>query len=406
LTHDRRAAPAPALPLPGGLWQQIARGTPDAGTLRLLHTARAGRNLLLLRALHNGAGQGAGGDPGVALLAAVRRRARAVFETLITDPATGMLLAESVRHGRRDAVALLAAVAGHRAGIPFRLAVPVRDGSLHLPGLGYARLDPAASTAHVVRGPHGTGITTPGSSTTVPVPDPPGEPAPGWEPAPPLRLPAAGGARPEIRLDSHAWLDPASPRRAGPADLARWRDRLGAAWERLAAHHPDRADAVRGTVRAVVPLDPQPPGSPRGRWQSASFSDAFGLVAVAPLDDPAELAAALVHETQHSLLYALQDLTRLLHAPQGARGHAPWGDRPRPPSALLQGASAFLVTAGFWRTESALGNPGAPAPYARWHRTAREAADEIDRGGWLTENGHLLLDALRDTLTDWGNPQA
>ncbi|MEU6422928.1 aKG-HExxH-type peptide beta-hydroxylase [Streptomyces spiralis] len=427
MTQDRPAAAtaAPALTLPRDLWRQIAGGAPDTGTLRLLRTARAGRNLLLLRAAHHASRttpDEGGRDSGTAtaLLAAVRHRAPAVFDTLVTDPAAGVLLAEAVRSGRRDPVAVLAAVAAHRAGIPFRLELPVRHGVVDLPGLGRATLDPAAGTARVERDPQGTTtVTAPGTPAAVRIPDLPdprdpphraesaAEPAPGWEPVPQVLLPARRpGPAPVIRLDAHGPLEADAPRPLGARELARWRDRLGAAWELLADRHPDRADAVRGTVRAVVPLDPRPPGPPggtRGAWLSASFSDAFGLVALAPVDDPAELAAALVHETQHSLLYALQDLTRLLDARPGARGHAPWSDRPRPPSALLQGAAAFLVTAGFWRREAALGRPDARAPYERWRRTARLACDELERGGWLTDNGHRLLDALRDVLADWDN---
>jgi HEXXH motif-containing protein len=406
LTDDRRAAaPAPALPLPGGLWRQIARGTPEPGTLRLLRTARASRNLLLLRALHNHPDGTAGWESGMVLLAAVRHSAPAVFDTLIADPATGSVLAEAVRTGRRDAVAALAAVAGHRAGVPFRVDVPVRHGTLVLPGLGHATLDEDASTACVERGPDGTSVSTPGSTTLVPVPDTPGEAAPRWEPAPRLRL-VSHGERLTVRLDSHGPPGLGHSRPLGPAEVARWRVRLGAAWERLTARHVHQANAVRGTVRAVLPLAPEPPDGAGGPWLSASFSDAFGFVALAPLDDPAELAAALVHETQHSLLYALQDLTPLLDARPGARGPAPWTDRPRPPSALLQGAAAFLVTAGFWRTEAAFGHPSARAPYERWRRTARRAGDELARGGWLTAHGHLFLNALWEVLAEWEAPSA
>ncbi|WP_159039633.1 HEXXH motif-containing putative peptide modification protein [Streptomyces sp. TP-A0356] len=390
-----------ALTLPRGLWQQIARGAPDPGTVRLLRAARAGRNLLLLRALHHGRHDGAGWDAAIALLATVRHHSPAVFDALITDPTTGTVLAEAVRGRRHHVVTVLAAVAGHRADIPFRLDVPVPGGTLVLPGLGRVTLDPGASTACVERGPDGTRVTRQGSRTVVPVPDTPGDAVPGWEPVHRLRL-TAHGAPLALRLDSNGVPGPGGPRLLGPAELARWRDRLGAAWERLADRHPERADTVRGTVRAVVPLDPVPSGlGSRGLRLSASFSDAIGLVALAPLDDPAELAAVLVHETQHSLLYALQDLTRLLDARPGARGHAPWSGRLRPPSALLQGAAAFLVTAGFWRTEAAFGNPLAPAAYERWRHTARRAGDELVRGGWLTADGHLLLTAMREVLEDW-----
>ncbi|MFF3334626.1 HEXXH motif-containing putative peptide modification protein [Streptomyces sp. NPDC002888] len=400
MTLDGRAAgPAvAAVPaLPAGLWRQIARGTPDPGTLRLLRTARAGRDLLLLRALHQEARGTAGWDTGIAVLTAVRRHAPGVFDSLLSDPATGTVLAAAVRGDGPDEVVALAAVAGHRAGLPFRLRVPVRDGTLVLPGLGHAVLGPGSDTVRVERTPYGTTVTAPGGRTAVRVPDRPGEAAPGWEPAPVVLL-TAYGARLTLRLDSQGPLGA----RVGPAEADRWRDRLGGAWERLVSRHPDRAAAVRGTVRAVAPLAPGPsvPGA-RAPWLSASFSDAFGLVALAPLDDPAELAAALVHETQHSLLYALQDLTRLLDAAPGALGNAPWTDRPRPPSALLQGAAAFLVTASFWRTEATHGHPTAPAPYDRWRHTAHRAADELAHHNWLTTSGRLLLDAMREVLAEW-----
>ncbi|MEV6592968.1 aKG-HExxH-type peptide beta-hydroxylase [Streptomyces acidicola] len=407
MTDDRRAT-APARTLPPGLWRQIARGTPDPGTLGLLRRARVSRNLLLLRALHRRLRHEPDWGPGIALLTTVRHHAPAVFDQLIADPATGCVLAEAVRSGRPGAVPVLAAVAAHRTGIPFRLQVPVADGALVLPGLGRATVGPDAEVVRIERGPHGTTVgTAAGPRTVVPVPDVPDVPdvpgaaAPGWEPVPRLPL-TAHGARFTVRLDPHTRLHPGAPGLLAPPTQARWRERLGAAWELLASRHTDRAQAVSGTVRVVVPLDRVPHGTgAHGSWHSASFSDAFGLVALAPLDDPAELAAALVHETQHSLLYALQDLTRLLDAVPGARGHAPWSDRPRPPSALLQGAAAFLVTAGFWRTEAAWGSRGAAGPYDRWRRTARTAGDELARGGWLTVNGTRLLDAMQDVLAEW-----
>lgn len=412
--------PVAAPGLSAELWGQIARGTPGVGTLRLLRTARATRDLLLLRALHQHARGTAAWDPAIALLTAVRRHAPAVFDALLADPVTGTVLASAARGlpgapgaeeegavpgARRDAlprepggaVAVLAVVAAHRAGLPFRLRVPVCDGTLVLPGLGHAVLGPDTDTACVERGPYGTTVSAPGARTGVRVPERTEEAAPGWEPLPLLRL-TAHGARLILRLDTHG----ASGSTVGPAETAPWRHRLDAAWERLVSHHPDRAGTVRGTVRSVVPLTPGPTEPHAGPpWLSASFSDAFGLVALAPLDDPAELAAALVHETQHSLIYALQDLTRLLDTPPGTLATAPWSGRPRPPSALLQGAAAFLVTAAFWRTEAALGDPAARARHERWRDTARRAGHELVRHDWLTPSGHLLLDAMRDVLAGW-----
>ncbi|MEU6086341.1 HEXXH motif-containing putative peptide modification protein [Streptomyces sp. NPDC047085] len=416
MTGDLRAVPPASAPLPApapvppfapplvlspDLWQRIARGTPDPGTVGLLRTARTGRNLLLLRALHAELRDEPGWRPVVTLLAEVRRHAPALFGTQIADPAAGTALADAVRTVLPGAVPALAAVAGHRAGLPFRLDVPVQGDGVVLPGLGRARVGAGPATVRVERGAYGTAVVAPG--LRVEVPDPPGRSAPGWEPAPRLQL-SSGGAVFAVRLDPYA-LPHAGADRGGPVAEDRWRERLAAAWELLAARHPGRAAVVGATVRAVAPLA-EPAHAPGARrpWQSASFSDAFGLVALAPLDDPAELAAALVHETQHSLLYALQDLTPLLDAPPGARGRAPWSDRPRPPSALLQGVSAFLVTAGFWRTEAAFGNRAANAPYERTRHIARTAAGELARDGWLTAHGRLLLDAVRDVLAEWEAP--
>jgi HEXXH motif-containing protein len=151
-------------------------------------------------------------------------------------------------------------------------------------------------------------------------------------------------------------------------------------------------------LRVLVPLA----GEDGTGWRSASFGDATGLVALSPVDDPAELAADLVHETQHSLLYAAMDLVELLDAPPGARADAPWSDRPRPPAALLHGGSAFLVTAGYWRTELRLGNPAARRPYEHWRRTAATALTTLAaHEEWTTDEGKRLLDALRTVLTSW-----
>ncbi|WP_225829976.1 HEXXH motif-containing putative peptide modification protein [Streptomyces sp. NK08204] len=399
MTADRRTVPsAPPLVLSADLWQRIARGTPDPGTLGLLRTARTGRNLLLLRALH----EKLHGEPGwraaVTLLAEVRRHSPALFGRHLADPAAGAVLAEAVRTALPGSVPALAAVAGHRADLPFRLDAHAHGGGLVLPGLGRARVGAGPATVRRERGADATVVLAPGAR--IEVPDPPGRPAPGWEPVPRIHL-STGGATLAVRLDPHALPHPGTGRH-GPGEPDRWRGRLAAAWELLVTRHPERATAVGATVRAVAPLGAQAyaPGA-RRPWRSASFSDAFGLVALAPQDDPAELAAALVHETQHSLLYALQDLTRLLDAPPGARGRAPWSDRPRPPSALLQGVCAFLVTAGFWRTEAARGNRAATTPYERSLHIARTAAGELARGDWLTAHGRLLLDAVHDVLAEW-----
>ncbi|MFH8731096.1 aKG-HExxH-type peptide beta-hydroxylase [Streptomyces sp. NPDC017964] len=390
----------PSLALPDDIWDSLVSDRPDTATPRLLRAARGSRNLLLLRALHERGGAGGAWGAAVAVLSSVRTHAPDVFTSLIEDPATGARLARAVREGGRADVSALAAVAGHRSRAGFRLEVPVQHGVLTLPGLGAVAVLPGVSTALVERGAWGTRVCAAG--TVLRVPDGPQGREPGWEPVRHLTLDHRGHRWP-VRIDS---LDPLRlggptrpPHPLEPPEQQAWEARLDAAWRHLVERHPGQATAVSGTITAVVPLDALPGAA--GPWLSASFGDAVGLAALAPLDDPVELAAALVHEARHSALYALLDLTELLTPAPGELRYAPWSDRPRPLSALLQGACAFHATASFWHRELLLGNPNAQAPFVRWRLTARTAVTSLAREPWPTEHGRRLLDSLERTLTSW-----
>ncbi|MDT0310528.1 HEXXH motif-containing putative peptide modification protein [Streptomyces sp. DSM 44917] len=400
-TGQTAAAGWPALP--PGLWRQVAEGRPDPSVLRLLRAARASRNLLLLRALHQRRRGAAAWDAIVAVLADVRRHDQEAFSAWAADPATGARLAHAVREGD-GGVAEAAAAAAHRARRPFRLSVGVRNGTVALPGLGWAELAGDPAEACVERVPGGGTVVCAGS-VRVRVPDRLGSPAPRWEPLPRLFL-RAHGRRLSVRLET---ADPLRlgapalpPAPCGAAAREGWRRRLGEAWRILAARHPAQAAAVAGTVTALVPLHAESAAGSRHRdWLSASFADAPGLLALAPLAAPASLAAALVHETQHSTLYALADCATLLDAEPGSRVPAPWSAEPRPPHALLQGAAAFLVTALFWHGESLHGNSGAREEFERWRRTAREAVATLAGSPWPTADGRRLINAMADVLSSW-----
>lgn len=395
-------------------WESLAAGTPGPAVLAALRTARRNRNLLLLRVAHRCHRADPHWAAAVALLAEVRRARPEVFAGLLGGPEAGAWLARhapppegaAARGTDREpaaGLARLAAAAALRAGLRFRIRVPVADGTaLVLPGLG-AVLFPAP-------GPGAATVLCDGSGAAAvrdgerPVPIH-GAPAAGpdgtggWFPVPRLRL----GGRAAVRLDT---LDPLRlggpvplpPRLLSHAEHTGWVRRLDGAWRLLAGRHPERAETVAEVLRVLVPLTEEDGTG----WHSASFGDATGLIALSPVDDPAELAAALVHETQHSLLYAAMDLVELLDSPPGARAGAPWSDRPRPPAALLQGGSAFLVTAGFWRTELRLGNPTARWPYEHGRRAAATALATLTaHDDWTTEEGRLLLGALRAVLASW-----
>lgn len=399
-----------------GFWESLAAGAPGPAVLAALRTARRNRNLLLLRIAHRCHRTDSHWAAAVALLAEVRRARPEVFAELIGGPEAGAWLA---RHARPPApeggavcgtdrepaagLARFAAAAALRAGLRFRIRVPVADGTaLVLPGLGAALFPgPGPRAATVLCDGSGASAVRDGERPVpihgAPVAGPDG--TGGWFPVPRLRL----GGRAAVRLDT---LDPLRlggpvplpPRPLPPAEQAGWVHRLDGAWRMLTERHPERADAVAEVLRVLVPLT----GEDGTGWRSASFGDAIGLVVLSPVDDPAELAAALVHEVQHSLLYAAMDLVELLDSPPGARADAPWSDRPRPPAALLQGGSAFLVTAGFWRTELRLGNPAAGRLYEHWRRTAATALATLTaHDDWTTEEGRWLLGALRAVLASW-----
>ncbi|MEU5216808.1 HEXXH motif-containing putative peptide modification protein [Streptomyces sp. NPDC020807] len=404
--------PPPALLTPQDLWQPLAAGVPGPAVLAALRTARRNRNLLLLRVAHRRYRSDPRWAAAVALLAEVRRDRPEVFADVLGGPEAGAWLG---RHALprtpggadvRDAggqpaaeLARFAAAAALRAGIRFRLRVPVADGAaLVLPGLGAVLFpEPGPRTATVLRDRNGARVVRDGEDRPVALHGVGG--GGGWFPLPRIRL----DERATVRLDS---LDPLRlggspalpPRPLPPAEQAGWTRRLGASWRVLTSRHPERAGTVAEVLRVLVPLT----GEDRTGWRSASFGDAAGLVVLSPVDDPVELAADLVHETQHSLLYAAADLVELLDSPPGARADAPWSGRPRPPAALLHGGSAFLVTAGFWRTELRLGNPAARRPYEHWRRTAAAALAVLTaHDDWTTEDGRRLLGALRAVLASW-----
>ena len=432
--------------------------------LPLLRPARRSRNLLLLRALRDRALAAGPGEPaaarleaGLDLLREVQRHAPAVFAEVLDDPMTGAWAAHCLRSGtgrqglpqRLPAAAgdaaVLAAAAAHRAGLRFRITVPLRFGGVMLPGLGLARLP--GRVAEVRSDGPGGGTSVLGGGTVVRVPRhvPGGRPGaapgavsgvlsgqrghdePGWHGLPRIRCATRGTADGRedggwaVALDSlnpyRLGGPPLPPRPLDAAEIDLWSTQLAAAWRILIERHPDRAEELRQTVVAVAPLNGQEAAvDDRGGWLSATFGDAVGLIALAPHGGPRALAAGLVHEAQHSKLCALLDVTDLLRAPADARCYSPWREDPRPPDALLQGAFAFLAVAGFWRDEAALPGPessagsaddelSAEARFARWYRPARDVVATLGASPWPTADGQRFLAAMRRTLDSWdGTP--
>ncbi|MGW4545642.1 aKG-HExxH-type peptide beta-hydroxylase [Streptomyces violaceorubidus] len=401
--------------LPDDVFDALAAGEGGRSAVLLLRRARRSRNLLLLRRALDGP-CGPAAEPAADLLAGVERVAPAAARSVIDGPAFGTWAARTLRdcpaHRRggcagRDLAALVV-LAAVRAGHPARVAVPVREGRLALPGLGTVTgLGGAPEALVVVEAPAGP-VSTPGTSAGScrvrvltaagerVLPRDPSRPGHGWQPVAvldarhrglTLRLPLETAA-PDLPA-----LETAS---AGPAA---WRELLRRAWELLVDHHPRRAEELAAGLNGIVPL----PAPARG-VASATSRHAFGTVLTSWPADPERLALTLLHEFQHSKLSALTDLVTLYEPGGGPRLYAPWRPDPRPPGGLLQGIYAHLGDLAFWQDRS--GSRHGPAQADAAWRLAQTRA-HVERGLTeaaahvrLTDLGVRFLERLARTVRD------
>ncbi|WP_433725388.1 aKG-HExxH-type peptide beta-hydroxylase [Actinoplanes sp. CA-051413] len=178
------------------------------------------------------------------------------------------------------------------------------------------------------------------------------------------------------------------------AELDRWQQLLTDAWRRLVEQLRPDAEVLATVLDCIVPVVPDP----AARGISATSVDAFGAVAMSEPADATALAVGLLHETQHSLLNAVQYLFDLHHQPD-ALGYSPWRDDPRPAAGILHGAYAYLTVTRFWRTRRA--DPLAAFEFARWRAAVLSAADGLLAGGTLTAAGTRFVTALRAEVRSW-----
>ena len=187
-------------------------------------------------------------------------------------------------------------------------------------------------------------------------------------------------------------LTPAPP--LTDAGLARWQRLLTEAWCLLVEELRPDAEVLAAVLDCVVPVEPDP----AARGISATSADAFGAVAISEPADATALAVGLLHETQHSLLNAVQYLFDL-HEHPDALGYSPWRDDPRPAAGILHGAYAYLTVTRFWRARRA--DPLAAFEFARWRAAVCTAADDLLARGTLTAAGTRFVSALRAEVRPW-----
>ncbi|MFI7541645.1 aKG-HExxH-type peptide beta-hydroxylase [Actinoplanes sp. NPDC049599] len=178
------------------------------------------------------------------------------------------------------------------------------------------------------------------------------------------------------------------------AELARWQGLLTEAWRLLVDRLRPDAEVLATVLDCIVPVEPDP----AARGISATSVDAFGAVAMSEPADATALAVGLLHETQHSLLNAVQYLFDL-HEQPDAPGYSPWRDDPRPASGILHGAYAYLTVTRFWRQTA--GDRLAAFEFARWRAAVLHAAEGLLAGGTLTAAGTRFVSALRAEVRPW-----
>jgi len=310
----------------------------------------------------------------------------------------------------------LAASAALRAAVAGTIDLPVIGTGVPLPALGqvlFPGLEGSAEVAvlEIASAPAGRATVTAAGQQVV-LPADLSERGGGWEP---LRGVAAGAGASDRRLvldTSDPYRDYRDPPQPSPAvlsqeELDHWEFTLRAADEALLRRHP-RAAALRATaLRVVVPLE----AAPRYRPMSASYSEAFGSALMSPLQDPADVAATLVHEGRHSVLNALLHQLPLCQDPlpgvEPALLYAPWRGDPRPLSGLLHGAYSFAGVAEFWRVERhALTGTAADLAhfeFALWREAVSEALDTLASSPepQLTSLGTRFVAAMAEHTAAW-----
>ena len=288
-------------------------------------------------------------------------------------------------------LAMFAATAAIRAGLPCDVAVPLRDGSASFPGLGVAYLDTTPPWEWGRARLDASGCHVRSRTATVDVPVSWGKASANWSPL--LQVTAIEqGLCLEVVLDH---IDPfldrygTAQRRTTDPDLARWRHLIETGWQILARNHQALAALAASAIRTVVPLIA--PG--HDRMIGGTEETSFGAIAMSLPPDALGMAETLVHESHHAVLGALRDIEPLVcdEGPDQARsflGYAPWRDDPRPAHALLQGVYAHYGMGQFWRREYLAGPAGdqerAAVAFARMSAMTERGARSLAESGLLT----------------------
>jgi HEXXH motif-containing protein len=349
-----------------------------------------------------------------AILAAAQRQDRAATDEVLRQPSVGAWMTACLQH-LRDPGSLslfaddlgyfggIVAVAAFRADYPFEVSARFQaDGTLMLPTIGLVRSGQKSAWVRLRADAHSDQIELlEVEKCRIIEVDGNENDTDGWWPLRCLHSTVAGSTI-RVYLDD---IDPYRGRRlpAVTARLARsevdhWQQQLDDAWTGLTRDHPDQAKALSVGMVSLVPLKP----SSQAPSISATTRSAIGAAGITRPQAGGAFAESLVHEHQHSVLWALLDVVSLLDEQTTALFYAPWRSDPRPPRGLLHGAYAYLGLLSMWFEQqmSCTGSKRRMAQFdlALWRGGVKIAVDQLENSALLTDAGRTLVAGMRKTL--------
>lgn len=365
---------------------EIASGQPTAATLALLSTGQAALRRVLLWSVVRRLGEPAA--EAFTLLGAAATAAREAVEEIVVRPFAhdwGLRALTADPASALTELKTLATAAALRAGIEVDTTLPVPGNELFLPGLGVAdRLHCGTVTVRQAGGGPVLGCPHPGA------------PVPRWRAT--RRVSLTGDW--SITLEEH---EPqrtvlGRPLALTPAAFQAGELSLQRAWAVVEADFPGYAPTVRHLLRSLVAL-----AGDDTKSNSSSSPVAVGCIAM-DLDVPVPVTThMLIHETQHLLLAATDDLTPLCVPDCRETFRAPWKHFPRPTSAMLQGVFAHSAVIEYWLTRW---RADAHDRQARWNfaylrEVTSPAIAEVRASADLTAAGRRLVDGLLARTGAW-----
>jgi len=392
----------------------LAHGDGDPGVIRELREAQYSKHLMLIRIVAQAAAEAdqaskavAAFQAGYELLAAVQAADPDSLTWLVGLPhigAWGHDCLTRLDQGLAPDLGYLAdaaASAAVRAGVGFDLDLPVRDGRVLFPGLGYFHGVDADSWIRATSDGKrlSLGAFAEAPCADICPDDGAGRVIPHWTGSPLIRAVTDGQVWEVLLETADPHLDRYTLPMVGELDeagLAAWREQIQRAWTLLVRHHGWASGPMAAGTCVIVPMAARAEDD----LDSATSPIAFGAIATCLPPDPVTTAETLVHEFQHLKLGALLDLVRMVE-PSEELLYAPWRPDPRPPAGLLQGVYAHLGVARFWEAQRHVeAEPDdvflAHLRYERWRPTIELCASTLMGTESLTPEGARFVAVLCD----------